>query len=74
MTCRKDTPGTATVSHAKGLIGLPSRRACPACCRIYPQAMIRTLPTPDSDFTDATRVYPTDFTDETNSLNQIAFE
>jgi hypothetical protein len=41
---------------------------------IYPHPQVRTLPTPDSDFTDATRAYPTDFTDESNRLNQIAFE
>lgn len=34
----------------------------------------RTLPTPASDPTDATRGYPPDSTDESNSLIQIAFD
>jgi hypothetical protein len=51
---------------------LQKKRGTP-CPGQFVHRPIRTLPTLDSDFIDATRGYPTDFTDESNSLNQIPF-
>jgi hypothetical protein len=39
-----------------------------------PQIIPRTLPTADSDRADATRGYPPDSTDDSNSLIQITFQ
>src|SRR3954452_23101453 len=56
-------PGACRTAGVAQSDGRHTAQSCPQAARVLP----RTLPTPDTDFADATRAYPTDFADKTNN-------
>jgi hypothetical protein len=65
------SPECELPGHRRGRIGSVGRPGNKQP-EIYPPSQVRTLPTPDSDFTDATRTYPTDFTDTCRTTARVA--